>query len=34
MKVFHSVFLQPETSLNLIVLNFEDFKETLNKVDQ
>ena len=32
LKVFHSVFLQPQPSENLIVLTFEDCKERLNKV--
>jgi len=33
LKVFHSVFLQPESGENLIVLTFEDCKESLNKTN-
>ena len=30
LKVFHSVFLQPESTENLIVLTFEDCRERFN----
>jgi hypothetical protein len=33
LKVFHSVFLQPESSENLIVLTFEDCRERLNNTN-